>query len=567
VAKAIGSPRLLDHVDVVVIDEVGMVDLPSAWYVAGLARRRLILAGDFRQLPAVTKAPEDRKATNEERRHAETWTARDCFHAAGLAENGLVKLADPRLAALRTQYRMRGSICGVVNAVAYPDAPLLTGRDNCAPLAELSGLLDSPLVLVDTSTRRISHAQRRNAHQSNEVHEAVIHEIVRALQYDRVVPARNADLPPPGAAATDRLGVISPYRAQVTNLSTSLKYRFGEDFAGVADTVHRFQGSERPIIIFDTIAGAGRQAGKFYEGTQLSSTTCRLLNVGLSRARDHLIVIADVDFLRGSLPPDGPARTMIDYLDQHALKWPVEQLVPIRAAAELGRLSPQELARPAFFPADEVERAVTWDIERACKSIEIFCAFLKKPAIDRWLPSLSRRIADGVLTTVYTRPPDDDTVRAHIARLQSAGCRIQLRERMHEKVLILDDDVLWHGSLNLLSHSGSRDLMMRLTDSSACGRVRRILEHAREDRPAWRPRRPGQAPSAVTAAESVVTAAIQPGVIANGRLYLRVPFHEKQEAKDTVQAKWDPELRLWHVDAHSYGPQCPAHRLVERWLP
>ena len=40
-----------------------------------------------------------------------------------------------------------------------------------------------------------------------------------------------------------------------------------------------------------------------------------------------------------------------------------------------------------------------------------------------------------------------------------------------------------HGSLNLLSHTGSRDLMMRLTDSSVCDRVRRLLEHARETSP------------------------------------------------------------------------------------
>jgi AAA domain-containing protein/uncharacterized protein DUF5710/phospholipase D-like protein len=566
IAKAVMSPKLLDRVDVVVIDEAGMVNLPSAWYAASLAGRRLVLAGDFRQLPAVTKAAEDREAGAQERSHAEVWTARDCFHAAGLVENGLVKLTDPRLAVLSTQYRMRESICGVVNAVAYPDSPLETGRADHAPLAALSGLLDCPLVLVDTSTRRIPHPQRRNAHQSNEVHEAVIHEIVRALQYDGVVPARKADSGSAGADAARRIGVISPYRAQVTNLSASLKYRFGEHFEGLADTVHRFQGSERPIIVFDTVAGAGANAGWFYSGSQLSSTTCRLLNVGLSRARDHLVVIADMDFLRRWLP-NGQARVMVDYLDRHAFKWPVDQLVPVREASELGSLSPQELARPAFFPADEVDRAVAWDIDRAGKSVEIFCAFLNKTAIDRWLPRLSRRVTAGIAVTVYTRPPEDDAVRTHVTRLRNAGCQVELRERMHEKVLILDDEVLWHGSLNLLSHTGSRELMMRLTDNAACTRVRRILEHAREDRPAWRSRRPDKASPALPTADGSAPTAIRPGVIANGRLYLNVPFPEKNEAKETVQARWDGELKLWHVDAALYAdPLSPGYRLIERWL-
>ncbi|MBR7838760.1 AAA family ATPase, partial [Actinospica durhamensis] len=463
VARAVVSAKLLDRVDVVVVDEAGMVDLPSAWFAASLAGRRLVLAGDFRQLPAVTMTAEDRKATADERRHAQLWSARDCFHAAGLVDHGLVKLADTRLAALRVQYRMRTSICAVVNAVAYQDAPLHTGRDESAEHAQLSGLLDSPLILVDTSSRRIAHPHRRNAHQSNEVHEAVIHEIIRSLQYDGVVPTRKAAPAPAGTAATDRVGVIAPYRAQANNLAAGLKHRFGEHVQGLADTVHRFQGSERPVIVFDTVAGAGRDAGYFYAGTELSSTTCRLLNVGLSRARDHLIVIADMDFLREKLPRTGAARAMVQHLERHAFAWPVDQLVPVREASELATLSTEELARPAFFPADEVDRAVAWDLDRALRSIEVFSPFLAATALDRWLPRLRSRAQAGVAVTVYTRPPEDDRNTAHVERLRAAGCHVDFRERMHEKVLILDDDVLWHGSLNLLSHTGSRDLMMRLT--------------------------------------------------------------------------------------------------------
>ena len=566
VAKAIVSPKLLDRVDVVVIDEAGMVNLPSAWYAAGLAGRRVVLAGDFRQLPAVTKSAEDRDASGQDQSHAARWMARDAFHAAGLADQGRVQLRDPRLVALRTQYRMRQPICDLVNTVAYPDSPLHTARADTAELAELSGLLDSPLILVDTSTHRIAHPQRKGAHLSNEVHEAVIHEIVRALQYDQVLPARRAEPGPRGTAAADRLGVISPYRAQAKILAASLKHRFGQGLDGLADTVHRFQGSEASIVIFDTVAGAGRTPGQFYAGTDLSSTTCRLLNVGLSRARDHLIVIADVAYLRKNVPP-GPTLAMLDHLEQHAFTWPIERLVPIREAAELGHLSAEELSRPAFFPADEVDRAVAWDLAHAQRSIEIFCAFFAKTAMDRWLPQLGRRVTEGVAVTVYTRPIEDEKGQAHVERLRSAGCAVQFRERMHEKVLILDDDVLWHGSLNLLGHTGSRDLMMRLTDSSACGRVRRILEHAREDRPAWRPAGVGT-PGTGTSATAAARDSIGPGSVRDGRLYLLVPYEQKDEAKKSAQARWDGPRKLWHVDAARYAdPASPDHQTIRRWLP
>ncbi|AKJ13832.1 hypothetical protein ABB07_28470 [Streptomyces incarnatus] len=282
VAKAVQSRKLLDRVDVVVIDEAGMVDLPSAWLVAGLAGKRVVVAGDFRQLPAVTKGEGDRKATEEERAHSRQWASRDAFHAAGLvAESGAVR-QDPRLVSLDTQYRMREPICDVVNVVAYPDAPLTTGRDDRSRIP-FNSLVDSPVILVDTSKQRIAGPDNK----ANTVNEAVVHELVRGLQYEDVLPGRKWDSVElsQGERATDRLAVIAPYRAQVKALQGSLKYRFGEEYEGLVDTIHRFQGSQRPIVIFDTAVGAGKDPGFFYRGSGLSSHTCRLLNVASAAPR------------------------------------------------------------------------------------------------------------------------------------------------------------------------------------------------------------------------------------------------------------------------------------------
>ena len=110
------------------LDEAGMVNLPSAWYTASLARKRVVLAGDFRQLPAVTRGSNNRKAPAQDTEHSRLWMDRDAFHAAGLVDpQGGARVGDPRMVALNEQYRMRRAICTVVNEVAYPDAPLLTG--------------------------------------------------------------------------------------------------------------------------------------------------------------------------------------------------------------------------------------------------------------------------------------------------------------------------------------------------------------------------------------------------------------------------------------------------------
>ncbi|OLZ52298.1 hypothetical protein BS330_24925 [Amycolatopsis keratiniphila subsp. nogabecina] len=127
---------------------------------------------------------------------------------------------------------------------------------------------------------------------------------------------------------------------------------------------------------------------------------------------------------------------------------------------------------------------------------------------------------------------------------------------MHEKVMIVDETVLWHGSLNLLANTGPTDLMMRITDASACKRVRRIMTTARRERPLAPPRFRNSSQEQAT-----TTRQVNPGDVVNGRLYLQVPYEERQEAKRAVKARWDGGLKLWHVD------EGVARSQVARWLP
>ncbi|WP_395369308.1 AAA domain-containing protein [Streptomyces tubercidicus] len=570
VAKAVQSRKLLDEIDVVVIDEAGMVNLPSAWFAAGLARKRVIVAGDFRQLPAVTKGDSDREASEEERAHSREWTARDAFHAAGLVDPSGRVGQDPRLVALDTQYRMREPICAVVNEVAYPDAPLRTGRGETSRLP-FAPLVDSPVILIDTSGRRIAGGGRK-PHMTNAVHAAVIHELVRGLQFEGVLPGRKWQEVPEGERATDRLAVISPYREQVKALKSSLAHRFGEDYDGLVDTVHRFQGSQRPVVLLDTVAGAGKDPGFFYSGTGLSSQTCRLLNVALSRAQDHLVVVADVAFLRKHLAPHSEALAMIDHLEAHAQTISADQLIPIRDADQLAVLSEEELARPAFFEHSEVLSAVEWDVERARRSIELYSAFMDAPPVRRWARMLGPRTAAGIQVTVFTRPPEEQQEPSRVVRhrelvqqLEAVGCRVEFRDRMHEKVLILDGSVLWHGSKNLLANIGPTDLMMRYTDPASCDRVRRLMERTRMERPArgpWRPAEQAAPAPGVPAQRAEEADKVYPGLIRNGRLYLKVPYAQKDEAKRLLRAQWDKEAEHWWVDAAKVTREQAA-----RWLP
>ncbi|WP_139347690.1 DUF5710 domain-containing protein [Nocardia donostiensis] len=62
--------------------------------------------------------------------------------------------------------------------------------------------------------------------------------------------------------------------------------------------------------------------------------------------------------------------------------------------------------------------------------------------------------------------------------------------------------------------------------------------------------------------EALVTdGKIKSGDVVNGRRYLDVPFADNTEVKNSVQAKFDWDLELWHVDADISIDR------IARWLP
>jgi hypothetical protein len=178
--------------------------------------------------------------------------------------------------------------------------------------------------------------------------------------------------------------------------------------------------------------------------------------------------------------------------------------------------------------------------------------------VDYWTGPFRELTGKGIAVTVCTRVQDKPGKAALVTALKAAGCRVVERPVMHEKVMIVDGEVLWHGSLNLLCNSRPTDLMMRLTNTSACERVRRIMDRATPDRHARSPARPAAHQSASDPSRTGVQPA--PGVEIDGRLYLKVPYEERNEAKRLVNAQWDKEHKLWWTTPDRRG-EC------SRWLP
>lgn len=88
------------------------------------------------------------------------------------------------------------------------------------------------------------------------------------------------------------MGVITPFRAQIANIRNHLDSKL-QDIT--IDTVERFQGSERKIIIVSFAVKSTTQLGAIQSLND--GGVDRKLNVAITRAKDHLILIGSEDVL------------------------------------------------------------------------------------------------------------------------------------------------------------------------------------------------------------------------------------------------------------------------------
>jgi len=266
--------------DVAIIDEAGQLTLPA---ILGALRftKRFILVGDEKQLPPLVLSKEA----------ASTGLAESLFSTLKQLDDDYMKFDNQGISAcvpLKVQYRMNKQISHFASTEFYGDQliPHASVADRLLEVAMPASIIEVPtvtravdphypMIFLDVSTgyerEKISNAEA-----------LAVRELVAALL------ARGI--------AQQAIGIIAPYRAQVANLR---RYLFSDDEASgwraltfdtplSVDTVDRFQGGERPVIII-SLATTTTPAAESQLRDHL--TDSHRLNVALTRAQRKLIVV------------------------------------------------------------------------------------------------------------------------------------------------------------------------------------------------------------------------------------------------------------------------------------
>jgi hypothetical protein len=301
-AKVIGAT--LNHVildqslgefDVVIIDRAEAALVPAIFLAAGMGQH-VVLAGDPCQLSARVMSSGIRSV----------WLRRNVFERLDVLRKIQEGQDVPFIVQLHEQHRSAEALCEVQRMLWY--GPLLRTAPSVIKRERQRANLvfgSSAIAYVNTAglkSRVYRHAGRSCA---NDEHALVILDLIRYLDSAGEIPASNAH-------GTEIL-VLSPYRAQATNLGARLSgYR---DRGVAARTVHAAHGTEATTCILDLTFTWSHppRAGVLADsrpGTQAAKTLCS----ALAQARSRLIVVGDMNFVRYQVQPHTVLGAFFTYL-------------------------------------------------------------------------------------------------------------------------------------------------------------------------------------------------------------------------------------------------------------
>lgn len=232
--------------DYVIIDEASQVDLVTGALALSCAKSAVIV-GDIKQLPNVVP-DEVAKITKQ------IFDGYNLDDAYSYAENSLlssfIKLyKDIPRTLLKEHYRCHPKIIGFCNQKFYNnELVILTNEQEN----------DKPLILYKTA---------KGNHARGKINQRQID-----MVFEEIIPEQNID------DKKQSVGIISPFRLQTKELKKVIGERNIE-----ADTVHKYQGREKDVIILTTVANEVA-ADDFVENPNL-------INVAVSRAIEKLIIV------------------------------------------------------------------------------------------------------------------------------------------------------------------------------------------------------------------------------------------------------------------------------------
>jgi ABC-type cobalamin/Fe3+-siderophores transport system ATPase subunit len=276
----------LKRFDVAIVDEATQILEPQLLWILSAKSSdgkdsvgKFILIGDHKQLPAVVLQSKEESEVYDER----------------LRQIGLLNLKDSLFERLYRSHLSEGDSVALdmlcrqgrmhPGVASFPNQAFYAGRLEPVGLPHQLEDISTPVIFIPSQRDTDSLSGKTNRHEARMV----------ADWAERIWNES-----PETFDAHATLGVITPYRSQIALIRKELQAKGIPALLDISvDTVERYQGSERDVIIYSFCVNQRYQL-KFLpnlteeNGVQID----RKLNVALTRARKRMIVMGVPEILR-----------------------------------------------------------------------------------------------------------------------------------------------------------------------------------------------------------------------------------------------------------------------------
>jgi len=482
--------------DTIILDEASMAAIPALWCAAQVAEKNIVIVGDFLQLPPIVIAQ-----TNM----AKKWLGRDIFKVSG-AQDIYKTGAIPPCFMLNRQFRMKKEIAEVVN-MYYKEYSRLESDDKNERLCEKENKFrgwynydferelytsfrrEHCIHLLDTKSLNAwvtsipsgkTKSSRLNAF-SAVLSVELAFKLLENVFANLVEPEKDP-----------LVLIVAPYKPHVKRIEQLIqdKYRamgYAEDMNLIkTGTIHSFQGKEADIVIFDLVIDEPHYiANLFLPNEEVNSELQKMFNVAITRARFKLFFIGNFQYCAKKAKSNALG-TLLNYL-MSKKGYPLKDAKTYFPNMTYSRPSTKGIQDLKYMmeicKEDVFLSKLKCDIIAAKKRIIIYSPFMTEKAVSPLLPYLKDSFNKGCSIIVITKTIDEvspglqSQKRKCEMELTQSGIHVIHKKRMHEKVIIIDDDIVWIGSLNVLSFGGTtKEVMCKIISKEGAKEFAEIFD-------------------------------------------------------------------------------------------
>ena len=194
---------------------------------------------------------------------------------------------------------------------------------------------------------------------------------------------------------------------------------------------------------------------------------------------------------------DGKKNVIVyDYVDSHIPKFDKMYAARLKAYKKIGyelcvSMGGEKQKANAIYDIDTYAETYWRDLEEARASVIVSSPRLNNQKVNRIISVLGRRLESGVKVTIVTWHPDvyrygrDDVRMELLERLRKAGFEIRLAEESCEHYAVIDDEIVWYGSVNLLSKEDIEDNLMRVCSKEIAAELLEMTFGVQVKMPEW----------------------------------------------------------------------------------